>query len=197
MAQVVLFAAKAEIRSQWRAAFSTGPAPRYVLLETDPNSSEFQEYLQLAPDVLVLGQPESDALTQVTAICPVLICGSPECSTIPDLQRTLGTLLATSANRAPVSVAGIVADPRSRRVSSNGASIRLTNHEFVILDRLMRNAGRVVPRSVLLEGLQNSGRALEVHISRLRKKLGGSRNVIQSIRKAGYLFVDTPAENPL
>jgi hypothetical protein len=193
MAQVVLFAASAEERNQWRPALATEPATRYVLLEADPGTPDFCEYLQLAPDVLVLG-PGLDLPVPSASFCPVLICGSPECPTLADLRRKLTAVLASSANRAPVAVSGIIADPRSRRVSSHGCSVRLTHHEFVILDRLMRNAGTVVSREVLLEGLQNSGRALEVHISRLRKKLGGDRNVIQSIRKAGYLFVNTPAE---
>jgi len=194
MAQVVLFAAKAETRNQWRPAVTTSSAVRFVLLEADPATAAFREYLQLAPDVVVLG-PGLDLPSLSALFCPVLICGSPDCSTTVDLQRKLTAVLASSMNRAPVAVAGIVADPKSRRVSSNGVSVRLTHHEFVILDRLMRNAGTVVPREVLLEGLQNSGRALEVHISRLRKKLGGDRNVIQSIRKTGYLFLNIPAEN--
>ncbi len=79
-------------------------------------------------------------------------------------------------------------DPRSRRVVSNGKYVRLTNQEFVLLNRLVRNAGSVVTRTELLQDLPNSPRALEVHISSLRKKLGAGPDIIRSVRGSGYLF---------
>jgi len=93
-----------------------------------------------------------------------------------------------------VAAAGITADTGSREVTVDGHRVELTAIEFDLLVTLLRRAGRVVPRVALLE---LSGRAdavgertVDVHISRLRKKLGddgGER--IQTVRGVGYVLV--------
>jgi DNA-binding response OmpR family regulator len=68
--------------------------------------------------------------------------------------------------------------------------------EFDLLVALVRRAGRVVPRAQLLElagrGDVNVGeRAVDVHISHLRKKLGDDRSeptLIKTVRGVGYVF---------
>ena len=90
---------------------------------------------------------------------------------------------------------GITANTGSREVTVDGARIELTAIEFDLLVTLLRRAGRVVPRTALLE---LSGRAdaavgertVDVHISRLRKKLGDdSAQRIQTVRGVGYVLV--------
>lgn len=75
---------------------------------------------------------------------------------------------------------------------SEDQALQLTSVEFDILEFLVRSAGRVVSRdelaaSVLQRQFTPYDRAVDVHISHLRKKLEGIA-VIQTVRGAGYLF---------
>lgn len=94
---------------------------------------------------------------------------------------------------------GIEVDVQARIVRVDGHDVDLTALEFDLLVALMRRAGRVVPRQVLLEeagrGDTTVGeRTVDVHISKLRKKLGDdSRRAgkIRTIRGVGYVLAST------
>jgi two-component system response regulator CpxR len=84
----------------------------------------------------------------------------------------------------------------TREVWSAGAPVELTSMEFDLLELLMRSAGRVVSReeitAVLFEREATPyDRFLDVHISHLRKKLEGGRNLIRTVRGVGYVFTRT------
>jgi len=84
-------------------------------------------------------------------------------------------------------------NPASREVFYEGAPVEVTSIEFDILEVLMRSAGRVVSRDDLAKFLYNRQanpleRALDVHVSHLRKKLDRDRNLIRTVRGVGYLF---------
>ena len=90
-------------------------------------------------------------------------------------------------------------DPDTRAVSVAGESpVKLTETEFRLLQVLMLNADRVVPRSRLLEQVfendDHRGNVLEVYIRRLRTKIGAGR--ILTRRGQGYVFpkTTTPAK---
>jgi len=73
------------------------------------------------------------------------------------------------------------------------APIEITTTEFDVLDLLARNMGRVVTRDEVCGMLYQRAanpldRSIEVHISRLRKKIAGAGIVIRSIRGVGYLL---------
>ncbi len=102
-------------------------------------------------------------------------------------------------NRGRIEVNGVVLDPGTREVTSDGKPIEVTTLEFDILEHLMRNAGRVVSRDGLMEGLYNRkatpfDRSIDMHVSHLRRKLEGERPVIKTIRGVGYQFVHTPED---
>lgn len=89
-------------------------------------------------------------------------------------------------------------DLASREVRSGSKIITLTALEFDILEMLTRAPGRVVMRDEITGALLNrSGnpcdRALDVHISHLRSKLECSRELIRSVRNAGYVFAAQPS----
>jgi DNA-binding response OmpR family regulator len=68
--------------------------------------------------------------------------------------------------------------------------------EFDIFDLLARSAGRIVSRDEITEGLFERkatplDRSLDVHISRLRKKLESGQPLIRTIRGVGYVFTST------
>jgi two-component system OmpR family response regulator len=84
-------------------------------------------------------------------------------------------------------------DLLSRRVRRGTRDIDLKAREFQILEVLMRNAGRVVTRAMLLESVWDfhfdpKTNVIEVHVSRLRKKIdeGEETPMIQTVRGAGY-----------
>lgn len=90
---------------------------------------------------------------------------------------------------------GVVVDVPGRRATRDGGVIELTALELDILIALMRRAGRVVPRSAILEAAGRDEavgeRTADVHISKLRKKLGDdprASGLIQTVRGVGYVF---------
>ncbi len=96
-----------------------------------------------------------------------------------------------------LSVAGIVCDVGTREVRLGDQQVELTGLEFDILVALMRRAGRVVPRASLLafagrDDVTVGDRTVDVHISKLRKKLGDnprSPRRIRTVRGVGYTLV--------
>ena len=79
-----------------------------------------------------------------------------------------------------------------RRILVGGREVRVTNREFQILEVLLRNSGRVVTRSMLLEAVWDyrfdpQTNIVDQHVSRLRQKLGeGAESVIETVRGVGY-----------
>jgi two-component system OmpR family response regulator len=94
----------------------------------------------------------------------------------------------------------IVVDVPARNVLVGGSVIELTGLEFDLLVGLMRRAGRVVPRTALLEeagrgDVTVSERTVDVHISNLRRKIGDrerERPLIRAVRGVGYVFSKDP-----
>jgi two-component system, OmpR family, alkaline phosphatase synthesis response regulator PhoP len=83
-------------------------------------------------------------------------------------------------------------------VSCDGAEVRLTRKEFGLLAALARRPGKVATRNQLLDevwGQQYYGdtRTLDVHIRRLRQKLGACGDSIETVVGVGYRFVGCPA----
>ena len=93
-----------------------------------------------------------------------------------------------------LSAAGVTVDTGSREAWVDGKSVELTGLEIDLLVALLRRAGRVVPRGALLELAGRSDvtvgeRAVDVHISRLRKKLGDDPPTrIRTVRGVGYVL---------
>jgi two-component system, OmpR family, response regulator len=93
-----------------------------------------------------------------------------------------------------LSAAGITVDTGSREAWVDGKPVELTGLEIDLLVALLRRAGRVVPRGALLELAGRSDvtvgeRAVDVHISRLRKKLGDDPPTrIRTVRGVGYVL---------
>jgi two-component system OmpR family response regulator len=86
-------------------------------------------------------------------------------------------------------------DLLKRAVTRANIRIELQPREFQLLEFLMRNAGRVVTRSMLLEGIWNfhfdpQTNIVETHMSRLRAKVdrGHPRELIHTVRGSGYML---------
>lgn len=88
---------------------------------------------------------------------------------------------------------GIVVDLLSRQVHRDGRPVALQPREYQILEELMRDAGKVLTRTMLLERVwdfhfEPQTNIVDTHISRLRSKLnqGGRPDLIETVRSAGY-----------
>ena len=83
----------------------------------------------------------------------------------------------------------------ARVARRGGRSIELQSREFQILEYLMRRKGRVVTRTMLLEGVWDyrfdpRTNVIDVHVSRLRRKIDGPGEapLIRTVRGAGYMM---------
>jgi DNA-binding response OmpR family regulator len=84
-----------------------------------------------------------------------------------------------------------------REASRGGQVLQLTQQEFVLLEYLCRNAGRVVTRSMILDKvwgmrIQPDTNVVDVHIYRLRGKVdaAGQQPLIRTMRGVGYVLKD-------
>lgn len=98
----------------------------------------------------------------------------------------------------PLRIGGLLIDPARRRVELCGREISLTTYEFALLHSLARRSGRVLSREQLIDHVRGSpdesfDRSVDVHISRLRQKLGDdprSPRWLKTVRGAGYVLSD-------
>jgi two-component system, OmpR family, response regulator len=87
-------------------------------------------------------------------------------------------------------------DPRTARVSVDGAPVKLTSHEYRVLSYLMHHGSEVVSRTELTEhiyaqDLDRDSNTVEVFVARLRRKLGAS--FIETVRGLGYRMQEPSA----
>lgn len=90
--------------------------------------------------------------------------------------------------------------PQAHRVWVAEKEVHLTALEFQLLLTLLERRNRVQSRSVLLEhvwGLRSdiTTRTVDVHVKRLREKLGDARHYVETVRGVGYRFSETPRES--
>ncbi len=87
-------------------------------------------------------------------------------------------------------------DPAARTVTLDEKPVHLTGYEFALLEALARRAGRVLTREQLMELARGSAeeafdRSIDVHVSRLRQKLGDDPKrprLIKTVRGSGYVL---------
>ncbi len=93
-------------------------------------------------------------------------------------------------------VGKITLDLSKHKVEVDGSNVELTGKEFGLLEVMMKKSGRVLSRQFLLEyvwGYEEEvlTRTIDMHIARLRQKLGGEgRERIQTVERFGYRFSD-------
>jgi len=91
-------------------------------------------------------------------------------------------------------------DLLGHQLQIDGVAVELTRREWLVLESLAHNVGRVVTKERLLQALAGweqdlSANALETHVSRLRAKLGDAA-LIRTVRGLGYRLDDTAGRNP-
>lgn len=111
------------------------------------------------------------------------------------LRRRQAPAAATASRAASYLGRHIVADFEAVAVSVDGNAIRLTRREFDLLRFLVENKNRVLSRDRLLERVWGYDRYIEtrsvdVHVGRLRAKLGPAGQQIETVVGLGYRFVE-------
>ena len=98
-----------------------------------------------------------------------------------------------AAEQTELKVDDLRLDLEKRRAFRGAREIDLLPREFAILEYLMRNAGRPVTRTMLLNHVwdyqfEPQANVVDVHISRLRRKIdaAGERPLIETLRGEGY-----------
>jgi len=96
-------------------------------------------------------------------------------------------------------VADLEMDLVARKVTRSGQLLDLTAREFRLLEFLMRHAGRVVTRTMLLESVWDlyfdpQTNVIDVHVSRLRQAVdrGFAQPLIHTVRGSGYVLEERP-----
>lgn len=96
---------------------------------------------------------------------------------------------------APKRRSGVVVDISRKRVVLDGDSAPLTYKEFELLQYLVLREGRTIDRSELISSLWADGddeipneRTIDVHVRRLRAKLGDYEDIVRTVRGVGYRF---------
>ena len=119
---------------------------------------------------------------------------------LSELSARLRAVLRRGAPRENVlRVADLEVDTVSRVVSRAGRRVDLKPREYALLEYLMRNSGRPVTRSLIIEHVwdmhfDSVSNVVEVHVNSLRNKLdrGFSTSLIHTVRGVGYMLSDTP-----
>ncbi len=99
--------------------------------------------------------------------------------------------------RSLLKIGDLTIDTGSNQAVMNGETLELTSYEFAILTALAKNAGRVLSRDRLMDLAKGNSeesfdRSVDVHVSRLRKKLGDDPRRpkrIRTVRGVGYLYM--------
>ena len=91
-------------------------------------------------------------------------------------------------------------DTSKHEVTIEGETVRLTLTEFKLLAALVGSRGRVLTRDQLMDKAMGTDvfvtdRAIDVHITAIRKKLGAANWLIHTVRGVGYRLQETPGES--
>ena len=96
----------------------------------------------------------------------------------------------------------VVIDLMARTADRAGQELQLTSREFELLAFLVKHAGQVVTRKMLLEQVWDlhfdpQTNVIDVHMSRLRQAVdrGFKKALIHTVRGAGYVFGDSPDDH--
>ena len=107
----------------------------------------------------------------------------------------LGRRNASGPQETKLKAVDLEIDLLTRVVTRSGQIIPLQPREFKLLEFLMRNAGHIVTRTMLLENVWDyhfdpQTNVIDVHVSRLRSKIdkGFGRPLLQTVRGAGYMI---------
>jgi two-component system phosphate regulon response regulator PhoB len=114
------------------------------------------------------------------------------------LRESAAPETRAAADDRVVSLHGIVLDAARHEVKIKGEPTELSATEFSLLEFLMRNPGWVFSRTQIIDAVRGSDypvtdRAVDVQILGLRKRMGASGELVETVRGVGYRFRDPGA----
>jgi DNA-binding response OmpR family regulator len=117
---------------------------------------------------------------------------------VEELLARIRALLRRGGGGGKLRVGALAIDRAGLRAAISGRKLDLTPREFALLHHLAQNPDRVVPRSELLTRVWSSTfdpgtNVVEVHVSRLRDKLGDHAWMIETVRGKGYRLLTREA----
>ncbi len=121
-------------------------------------------------------------------------------NTVLRRNEQAATATAGAAGEGGVLKAGPLAiDTSKHEVTVDGEPVRLTLTEFKLLAGLVAARGRVLTRDQLMDKAMGSDvfvtdRAIDVHVTAIRKKLGAANWLVHTVRGVGYRLQETPGE---
>jgi DNA-binding response OmpR family regulator len=176
-------------------------APEVILVDAAENPGQAQailralEALQMrGPVIAVVGRAELDRFPWADLTDDFLYPGAPEAEI--RLRLTLLRRRAGTGEGSTVRLGPIALDVDSYQVSAQGRPLDLTYKEFELLRYLAERPGRVFTRPALLREVwgydfYGGTRTVDVHIRRLRAKLGPELEpLIETVRGVGYRAAD-------
>jgi DNA-binding response OmpR family regulator len=106
---------------------------------------------------------------------------------------------AEAAQSGMVKAGPLTIDSARHEISLDGQPVKFTLTEFKLLAALTAARGRVLTRDQLMDKAMGSDvfvtdRAIDVHVTAIRKKLGESHWLVQTVRGVGYKLQETPEE---
>ncbi len=150
-----------------------------------------------APLVLVVTEGGMAAVTPDWEVADVVLDSAGPAEVDARIRLVLGRRQEALVPDARITAAGVVIDEASYSVKVNERPLDLTFKEFELLRYLANHPNRVFTREQLLSevwGYDYFGgtRTVDVHVRRLRAKLGDMEQLIGTVRNVGYRFNSTP-----
>ncbi|MEF3323985.1 winged helix-turn-helix domain-containing protein [Gulosibacter sp. GYB002] len=166
----------------------------------DPHDDhELAELVNALREVLAERSPGAESYASV-ALAPAEASGRPIDLVRLALQEPKAVAEARAArnrgaDNSPRVSARVVIDTSRKRVLVHDDNADLTYKEFELLQALVLREGRTVTRDELIDVLwtdrseeQPHERTIDVHVRRLRKKLGEYADIVRTVRGSGYRF---------
>jgi len=153
-------------------------------------------YFERIGSLVIVRRDQAGALN-VPAGFDDFIAGPPDSVELVLRIRGVGRRRAFALGFSTTEDSGVVVDETSRDVSVDGHTVQLTAREFALFTYLCEWRGKVLSREHLLArvwGSRYSGgrRTVDIHVRRLRAKLGASL-AIETLRGSGYRLRNEPA----
>ena len=150
-----------------------------------------------APLVLVVTEGGMAAVSADWEVADVVLDTAGPAEVDARIRLVLGRANSNTPVDSRISAAGVVIDEASYSVKVNDRPLDLTYKEFELLRFLAQHPNRVFTREQLLSevwGYDYFGgtRTVDVHVRRLRAKLGDMEQLIGTVRNVGYRFNNSP-----
>lgn len=193
------------------AALVNAPASDVIIVDARSDLASAKSLCKIlvttgisAPLLLVVTESGFAAITSDWGVADVVLDTAHPAEVDARIRLAIGRVAAEEMAPGRITAAGLVIDEASYSVRVNERPLDLTYKEFELLRFLATHPSRVFTREQLLSevwGYDYFGgtRTVDVHVRRLRAKLGDMEQLIGTVRNVGYRFnaTDDPATSRL